>query len=89
MIKPEFGNTDQIRLLDIESKYQGIKSYSYIDCDCGCPNCDAELELCPYCKQSSRDQFYDWICKDCKKEVMPYDVARELSRIKERLNINN
>ena len=84
---PQFGNSDQIELLKLEAKNEGVKEYFIVRCDCGCPNCDAELEECPYCKEKSRDQFTDDGCKDCKKEPIPYWEARKMKELKATLGI--
>lgn len=85
-IKPVFGDKNQIRLLQLESEYKGIEPIEYIDCDCNCPYCEAEIERCPYCGESDECQLIADECKDCKKEVIPYDVEHEIRLLKHKIS---
>jgi len=78
--KPVFGDKEQIELLQLKDKYMGIKPMEFMECECNCPYCDADLELCPYCNKSSFNQFsVDDFCKDCKKEVIPFNISRRIT----------
>lgn len=81
-MKPEFGNIDQIRLLELEKQYEDKLPTEYIRCNCGCKNCEAELEKCPYCETARVNLFTDDVCQECKKEVIPYSDHQAIRRLR-------
>ena len=86
-VTPQFGNADQIELLRLEAKNEGMKEAYYVNCDCPCPNCYARLEQCPYCNEKSEIQFTSSGCKDCGKSIIPYSEARRIKELKVKLGI--
>jgi len=81
-MRPIFGDIEVIELLNLEKQYEGMENISYITCDCTCPHCRADLEVCPYCKSKNSIQFYGNICKDCGKEAIPYAIQRKIIELK-------
>ena len=85
-ITPQFGNEDQIRLLQLEAKYDpNAKKMEFEDHDCGCEYCEFQEQVCPYCKSRSEYQFTDDKCDDCGKEVIDGKHEYELTKLREKL----
>jgi len=84
-MRPEFGNEDQIKLLELEHQFKDTKPMQFVDCDCDCENCEAELEKCPYCGEASLDQFQNYTCVDCEKEVIDGREWRTMQSLRAKL----
>lgn len=88
-IKPVFGDQDQIELMELEKKNDGLKSISHVECDCNCEFCENMIEQCPYCDQVGIAQFIDSECLDCGKKCTPDSEHYKMEKLREKILKNN
>lgn len=88
-MKPTFGDEKQIRLVQLESQYAGIKPLDTVDHDCDCPYCDEVNTYCPYCDEIVDEDECLRIekCTECNKKIMPSSIASEIFKIKYELKL--
>ncbi len=82
-MKPEFGNLDQINLIRLEAQYEGAKPAVVQTCGCNCPNCDAEVSVCPKCGDE-----IDLIIEKCScgQRIIPWRDERTIKALRAKLN---
>ena len=91
-LKPQFGNLDQIRLLQLE-KIE--KEYGFV-INKVCFECGMDIEECPHCK-GHKFNLFDYfepnvesgfgICTECQRKVAGWKLKNEYKELKKKLKI--